>query len=290
MKTDNMAMMERDARLYGRGISKKEKFVLFLLLAIPAVLVYSTIWRLNDAMICGLALTLFYYGIAGIHIWKVDTSQWKHIIKKDFSGNSGAKVMYHFWFCILFSLIFSGLLILYCAYVNWGPQVLILPMPYVKAKIDLVYYFWLIFLYVFIIPIGEVMFFFVMQQLSWNRNQGQLLIPIAYGALNYTWIIPCVGTDWWRAILVIFFTLMGFLFYWTNLRRDIFRTMGFRFCLSGTLILLLIWLYLMKDPSSPNKLYKGNTNNYFYGTFVVAVQDQDAHRRLESYLNLADHL
>lgn len=274
-------MMQRDARLYGKNIGKMEKFVLFLLLALPSVIVYSTIWRLHDAMICGVALSLTYYGICGVHYWKVDSSIWKHILKKDFSGNSAAKVVYHFWFCLLFSLIFSGLMVLYCAYVNWGPSVFILPMPYVKAKLDLVYYFWSIFLYLLVVPIGEVMYFFVLQQLSWNRAQGQILVPIAYGALNYTWIVPCVRSDWWRAIMVVFFTIMGLLFYWTNLRRDIFRLMGFRFCLSGSLILLLIWLCLLNDPASPNKFYKGSASNYWYETFILAVQDKDLKRLLQ---------
>src|SRR5687768_13937492 len=114
MKTDNLAMMQTDPRLYGKNIPKFEKFVLFLILSLPSVIVYATIWRLNDAMICGISLTLLYYGICGIHYWKVDSSQWKHILRKDFSGNSHAKIMYHLRFCVLFSLIFSGLLILYC--------------------------------------------------------------------------------------------------------------------------------------------------------------------------------
>lgn len=288
MKTDNLAMMQRDARLYGKDISKSRKLLLFLLLAAPSVLVYSTIWRLNDAMICGLALSLFYFGICGIHIWKVDTSQWKHIIKKDFSGNSMAKFIYHFWFVVLFSLIFSGLMILYCAYITWGPQKFTLPMPYVRAKLDLVYYFWTIILYLLVIPIGEVMFFFILQQLSWSRPQGQILIPLAYGAMNYTWIIPCCESDWWRAICVIFFTLMGFIFYWTNLRRDIFRTMGFRLCMGTSFILLLIWLCLLPDPASPNKFYKGSSLNYFYTTHVAAVQDLARMKREASAAGLGD--
>lgn len=280
MKTDNLAMMQPDARLYGKNITKKHKFLLFLLLSVPSVLVYSTIWRLNDAMICGLSLCLFYFGICGIHYWKVDASQWKHVIRKDFSGNSWAKFIYHFWFVLLLSLIFSGLMILYCAYVTWGPQAFTLPMPYVRAKVDLVYYFWTIILYLLVIPIGEVMFFFIMQQLSWTKTQGQLLVPIAYGAMNYTWIVPCVNTDWWRAIVVIFFTIMGFVFYWTTLRRDIFRTFGLRFCLSGSFILLLIWLCLLKEPASPNKFYKGSSTNYFYETKVLSVQELNLKSRL----------
>lgn len=273
MKTDNLAMMEKDAKLYGRGVSKKIKFLAFLALALPAIICWATIWRLRDAMIAGLSLSSLYLGLSVLHWWKIDKNMWRYVIKRDFSGNSYAKILYYFWFCLIISLVLSALSVPYFAYISWGPDTLKLPMPYVKAKLDLIYYFWLIILYLIIVPASEIMFFFVMQQLTWTPLQGQILIPLSYGALNYMWIVTCVKGDGWRAALIILFTLFGFIFYWAHYKKDIFRTIGLRTCLSLTTILVLLWLFLLDKPVSPNNFYKGDSENYFYENNVKTVQD-----------------
>lgn len=264
MKTDNLAMMEKDPRLYGIGVSKMVKITAFVTLALPPIICWATIWRLNDAMICGLSLTALYLGLSALHWWKIDRNLWRHVVRREFSGNSYAKFVYYFWFCVIFSLILSALSVPYFEYISWGPGTVILPMPYVKAKLDLVYYFWLIILYLFMVPASEIMFYFVMQQLTWAPNLGRILIPLSYGALSCTWIIPCIKGDGWRAGLIILFTIFGFGFYWAHYKKDLFRTIGLRTCLSLTTILVLIWLSLLKAPVSPNKFYKGNSENYFY--------------------------
>lgn len=271
MKTDYLATMQKDPKLYGKRLTWRSKLAAFVALSLPIIIAWATVWRLMDAMICGVALSLLYYGLSLLHFWKVDPSLWHHVIRKDLGGNRKSKLNYYFWFCLFVSLLLSALTVPYFAYISWGPGVLRLPMPYVNANIDLVYYFWLIILYLIVVPIGEVMYFFIMIQLTLSLKFGRLIIPIAYGMLNLMWIMPCVGGDIWRAVLTLVFIALGFLFYWLHWRRDILRTLGLRICLSGTLIFILIWLSLLKQHESPNFYFKGSEENFFYQAKVNPV-------------------
>ena len=85
-------------------------------------------------------------------------------------------------------LVIGGLLILFSVFSPVGPRGLVMPFPsyQVILMFRAAYYFIFAFLYLFILPVAEVMFYFVFQATIWKeKGLAKLIVPIAYGLMSF---------------------------------------------------------------------------------------------------------
>jgi len=215
-------------------------------------------------MICAMALLILYGLVFYFHNKSKGRALWQYIKQKELAGNFRARWRYNCIVTLTISALTAAILIFYCAYINWGPGEVILPMPHSSARLDLVYWLWTAILYVFFIPVAETLFYFTLHTYSWPLKYGRFVIPLSYGIMNLLWILPVViGGTIWRILLILVFTFFGYYFYKMSLRGDIGRTIFMRTIVSLSMCLMLIYLVSADNPSSPNVFKYSHPGNFF---------------------------
>lgn len=263
MKTENLGLMDKDAKLFGKDIDTKTKAINFVTLILPCLIVWGFAWAMRDAMFCGFILTLYYLLTICLHYWKVDASLWKVVVRRIFSGNTATRLLYNIAFCVGSSIVYGIIICFYMAYASSGPQELILPFPSSGRRVDAVYWFWTGMLFIGIIPLFEVMFFFTLQTYAWSQKMGKIVIPIFYSLMNFFWIYPTIGNGWWIAIFTLLFLGFGFYLYRLNLNTDILRVLAIRTIIPLTCAIVLLFLAGTDSPSSPVNFKVYDINNYW---------------------------
>ena len=273
MQTEDITKLDKDPLVFGNGLNMQSKGMMALVAFLPSVIVWATIWRLKDSMICGWTLLVYYVGISCLHYKYIGSGLWKHAIRRDLSGNLWTRVLYNINFSIICSILIFICLFLYCAYIDWGPQQFMLPAPRIDHKYDAVYWIWSIFLYVMLIPIAEIMFWFIFQTYNWPISSGRIVVAVNYGLMNATWIIPLIENTVWNIIFIVFFGGFGWLLHRLTVTQGLIRMYGIRLTLSITLTLLILFVSILNQPASPNVLYLGHQENYFQPKSVIITRE-----------------
>lgn len=269
MKTENLGLMDKDAKLFGKDIDSKTKIINLAALMLPCLIVWGFAWAMRDAMFCGFILTLYYLLVIGLHYWKVDASLWKVVIRRIFSGNTATRLLYNVLFCVGSSIIYGIIICFYMGYASSGPQDLTLPFPSSGRRVDAVYWFWTGIVFIGIIPTFEVMFYFILQTYGWSQKMGKIIIPVFYSLMNFFWIYPSIGNGWWIAIFTILFLGFGFYLYNLNLNRDILRVLAIRTIVPLTIAIVLLFLAAADGTSSPRNFKIYDVDNYWMKTNQV---------------------
>ena len=140
-------------------------------------------------------------------------------------------------------------------------------MPYFKNYYDLLY--WTIFtvFFVGVVPVTEVLFFFIFQGNVWFTKSAKLQILILYALYHFGWICEVVGN--WYSIIVL--TLVAFavgLFLVSLLEHeDVFRCIFYRVGISLGVWMLLVALWFLSPDNKmalPTQYFsRGSPNNMF---------------------------
>lgn len=262
MRTEYLDRLEKDPKLYGSDKMKK-RFYLLLSLVIPIFMVWVGIWIFRDAMITGICLTLTYSVSIFIHRKFRNRALWKWMSKQDFSGNFRSKMKHNLFFSLSITAISSIFLVLYCAYISWGPQKLRLPFVYLATSQDLIYYFWLGVLYVVILPPLETYFFFGLHTFSWEQRIGQIIIPMTYGLMEMIWVVPIMENNLWRMLFTVMSTGFGYYLYKLRKTNDILKMMAVRQAMANTVGIVIFFLLVLNKPASPVNFQKYDKKNIF---------------------------
>ena len=276
MQTEDITMLDKDPQVFGNGLNMQSKGMMALVAFLPSVIVWATIWRLKDAMICGWILLIYYFAICCLHRKYIGSGLWKHAIRRDLSGNLSTRLLYNVNFAIVSSVVIFVCLFLYCAYIDWGPQQFSLPAPRIDHKYDAVYWIWSIFLYVLLIPIAEISFWFIFQTYNWPIASGRIVVGICYGTMNAAWIIPLIENTVWNIIFIVFFAGFGWFMHRLTITQGLIRMYGIRLALSLTLTLLIFFVSILNQPASPNILYLGHQENYFQPPNITIEREMSA--------------
>jgi hypothetical protein len=263
MKNENLGLMDKDVKMFGKDIDNTTKVVNFAAIVLPCIIVWGFAWALRDAMFCGAILSIYYGLVIALHYWRVDSSLWKVVVRRIFSGNTGARLLYNIGFCVGSSIVYGIIICFYMAYASSGPQDVTLPFPSSGRRLDAVYWFWTGIIFIGIIPLFEVFFYFILQTYSWSQKLGKLIIPAFYGLMNFFWIYPTIGNGWWIAIFTLASIGFGFYLYRLNLNSDILRVLSIRTIIPLTIAIVLLFLSAAASPASPHNFKVYDVDNYW---------------------------
>ena len=238
------------------------------LMVVPAVTNYLALESTHDAVYSSLAMILIGYLLPMLLMHYCVSS----MTSKNANASDSDDIFYLAKASIIRGLIVGSVLglccILYCMFLNWGPDTITLPMPlYTGNKF---YYYWTLFFVVWVLalPIFEGYFFFGYQASNWNKAWSDLMISGFYAAMNYCWLMHVVDPPLSVFILTGLSFLVGYGCIDTRKRNSGYEAIGNRIGIAFGLFLMLVYLNSQQSTKfkSPNRYIRfmaGNKFNWF---------------------------
>ena len=249
------------------GYSLLTRIFMAALMAVPAVTNYLALESTHDAVYSSFAMIFIGYLLPMMLM--------HFFVSKSTTSNANASdsddVYYLAKAAIIRGLVVGSVLglccILYCMFLNWGPDAITLPMPaYTGNKF---YFYWALFFVVWVLalPIFEGYFFFGYQASNWDKAWADLMISGFYAAMNYCWLLHVVKPDLSVFILTGISFLVGYGCIDTRKRHSGGEAIGNRVGVAFGLFLMLVYLNSSKsDYKSPSRYIRfmaGNKFNWF---------------------------
>lgn len=244
------------------------KLLLRFFLLLPFFFCFYTLKMFHDSIYTMVVLSVFVFAmLTYIHYKLIDEKIWLFIALKNFNHDYKKRMNAAMVAGLAIGVALGVALILYFKYVAFGPTEIVLQMPYFANYFDLLY--WTIFtiFFVVVVPVTEVLFFFIFQGSVWFTKAAKFQILIFYTLYHFGWICEVVGN--WYSIAVITVLAFGLGLLLTSLlqNEDVFKCIFYRVGVSLGVWMLLValwWANGDKKWALPTQRFaRGSANNMF---------------------------
>jgi len=158
------------------------------------------------------------------------------------------------------------LMILFSVISPIGPRMVIIPLPSQNRSIVLRMFYYLLFLifYTVILPIGEVLYYFVFCLKNWrdlNPKLGHFIVLIGYTLMNYLSLIWIVDGFFAQIFVALVSLAVGAGIVFLRDKENLYTCLAIR---SGLAIGITLWI-LYEGIVRNGYLYKKQPEFYFGG-------------------------
>lgn len=245
--------------------SNATKALIAAFLVLPPLINYFGQQIHHDAIIVSIELILLGYVLPIFIMYNcVDKGIWlkaAHVDLDDTSSKRTAAIIQG----VIYGVVIGAILILYCKYVDFGPQTIILPFPFYTDKTKRILY-WVAFTIVWgiILPMAEVTFYFMFQAACWGGLLSDLVISLAYAIMNFCWMYWVIEKFWWAFSLAAFTFALGYFLIKIRDSKGGMAATGIRIGISLGTIALLVFIYQWGKCKVPQLFVVAHPKNKFF--------------------------
>lgn len=226
--------------------SKGTMTLFFCLMLVPPAVQFLGYFLQHDHVLVMIELALIGYALPMYVMHKTDEKIEGKLAAKDIGPDPKGKLKAALIQGSIIGLGVGVVLCIWAKFIPYAPSGITLQMPFFYSTWrEYLYWGVFIFLWVLVLPIGEIGLYCMFQACVWRHALSDVLIAGCYAAMNFCWIIFVI--DGWVAI----FILTGISFgvgYGMIIHRDKLggsETLGVRIGLAIGILALIIFLNIV---------------------------------------------
>jgi len=237
--------------------SKGTSFTIAIFMLIAPVINFVMIPIHKNILWVSIELIVLGYALPCFILYKFIDEKISVKATHDFLGTDrNKKIISALVLGLIVGAIVGALLILYAAFIGWGPSAIHLFLPWYNSSMD--YFIWFLFILIWVLLLSdfETFFYFLFEASCFNASWTDFFIAACYALMNLSWLVYVIEKFWAIVILTIISFGIGIALLKIRDRQGGLQAVGVRLGLAIGIFALLVYL--------ENYHHKAKSPTYYY--------------------------